>query len=72
MELPKIDPKVLPIQHDNTIYNSDGILTVVCGDTEIPESQYQKLGQDKGTKVIKGIPSDSVIISWAKRILGMK
>ena len=53
---------------NNRIYNPDGKMTVLCGETQLSEEQFQQSGADPGTTV--GVtPSDAVVIGWAKALL---
>jgi len=62
------DPKTLPIVHDNRVYNKAGSTSVNVGGKDISEADYQKLGQDLGTKAFP-LPSNEQIIQWGRQIL---
>jgi len=65
-----IDPTVLPVLGNNTVYNDQQTLSITCGQTNVPESAFQNLGFDKGTTV-QPLPTNEQIIAWGKQLLDM-
>ena len=58
---------VWPIMYNNTVYSSNGTTSI----NGVDLAEYQKDGKhDQGTTVDK-LPADSVIIGWAKELLGL-
>lgn len=64
------NPTVLPVMHDNIIFNPAGKVTIKCGNSEIALDQWQAKGFDKGTTA-HVLPSDAEIISMGKALLGI-
>jgi len=67
----KINPKELPWIGNNTIYNPYGNLSIQCGNKLFTDEEFQTLGYDMGTSVVKGIPSTEQILAWGKQLVGM-
>jgi len=65
----KIDPTVMPVSYGNSIY-SPGNEGIQCGSTVVSEAQWQSMGWDHET-VYYPLPTDAVIIGWAKEMLGL-
>jgi len=58
---------ISPVFFNNDVYNPSG-KTNVCG---MPLEEWQQKGNDPGTMVHKGIPSDNVILDWVTTLLNM-
>lgn len=63
-----INPNVMPIIHDNKVYNANGRATVKVGSTTLTDADWQAKGQDKGSKAYP-MPADDDIIAWGKAVL---
>ena len=64
----KSNETYLPVFGNNQVYNPSG-KTGMCGFTL---KQWQAQGNDLGTQVHKGFPSDPAVIAMARTALGLK
>jgi hypothetical protein len=64
---------------DITVYLPDGDASVACSDKfdnsptgVMPLAAYQKAGNDRGTKVVQGLPTPEEVELWAIRLLAVE
>jgi len=65
-----INPAILPVIRNNSVYNSAASLSISCGSTVFNESDWQAKGFDKGTTV-HPMPSEDQIIHWGRALIGV-
>ena len=54
---------------NNSVYTVDGLATIFCGNDNLTSDKFQAAGYDKSTTFSKQMPTNEVIIGWAKGLL---
>ena len=54
---------------NNSVYTADGLATITCGKDKLMSDKFQAAGYDKSTTFSKQMPTNEVIIGWAKGLL---
>ena len=54
---------------NNSVYTVDGLATIFCGKDKLTSDKFQAAGYDKSTTFSKQMPTNEVIIGWAKGLL---
>ena len=64
-------PERFPLHADNQFYTPNGHLNISCGSEFLNLSQWQALGQDRGSTVAV-TPDVNTVIGWGKEVLYLR